>query len=97
MTNDDIIKSIAENEQRSRSNSRRIEELEKNAVLLNKIVTAMEVLASQQKNVAERLEKIDGKVTKIEQAPMKKIYALIGYVLAAFCSAAVGAFFGIKW
>lgn len=93
MTNEDVIKAIAEIEQRSRSNSRRIEELEKNGALLHKMVTALEVLATQQKDVAEQVEKIDAKVTRIEESPMKRIYALIGYIVAALCSAAAGALF----
>ena len=93
MTNEDIIKAIAENTQRSKSNSHRIDDLEKNGELLNKMVTALEVLATQQKNVAEQVDKIDSKVTKLEESPMKKIYTLIGYLVAALCSAAAGAFF----
>ena len=93
MTNDAIVKAIAENTQRSKSNSHRIDDLEKNEELLNKMVTALEVLATQQKNVAEQVDKIDSKVTRLEEAPMKKIYTLIGYLVAALCSAAAGAFF----
>ncbi len=93
MTNDDMIKAIAENTQRSKSNSHRIEELEKNGELLHKMVTALEVLATQQKNVAEQVDKIDSKVTRLEQSPIKKIYAIIGYLVAALCSAAAGAIF----
>lgn len=93
MTNEDIIKAIAENTQRSKSNSHRIDDLEKNEELLNKMVTALEVLATQQKNVAEQVDKIDSKVTKLEESPMKKIYTLIGYLVAALCSAAAGAIF----
>ena len=93
MTNDEIVKAIAENTQRSKSNSHRIDDLEKNEELLNKMVTALEVLATQQKNVAEQVDKIDSKVTRLEEAPMKKIYTLIGFLVAALCSAAAGAFF----
>ena len=93
MTNDEIVKAIAENTQRSKSNSHRIDDLEKNEELLNKMVTALEVLATQQKNVAEQVDKIDSKVTRLEEAPMMKIYTLIGYLVAALCSAAAGAFF----
>lgn len=93
MTNEDMIRAIAENTQRSKSNSHRIDDLEKNGELLNKMVTALEVLATQQKNVAEQVDKIDSKVTRLEEAPMKKIYTLIGYLVAALCSAAAGAFF----
>jgi len=94
LTNDDIVKAIAENEQRSKSNSHRINNLEQNARLLNKMVTALEVLASQQKSVAEQVDKIDGKVTRLEQSPMKKVSTVIGYILAALCSAGVGLLFG---
>lgn len=94
MTNDDIIKAIAENTQRSKSNSHRIDDLEANTVLLNKMVTALEVLATQQKGMSEHLEKIDLKVTRLEQSPMKRLSALIGYVLAALCTAGAGALFG---
>lgn len=93
MTNDDIVKAIAENTQRSKSNSHRIDALEKNEELLNKMVTALEVLATQQQNVAEQVDKIDSKVTRLEESPMKKIYTLIGYLVAALCSAAAGAIF----
>ncbi len=93
MTNDDIIKAIAENTQRSKSNSHRIDDLEKNGELLHKMVTALEVLATQQKSVAEQVEKIDSKVTRLEHSPIKKIYTLVGYIVAALCSAAAGAAF----
>lgn len=93
MTNDDMIRAIAENSQRSKSNSHRIDDLEKNAELLNKMVTALEVLATQQKAVADHVEKIDSKVTRLEESPIKRISALIGYVVAALCSAAAGAMF----
>ena len=93
MSNDDMIKAIAETAQRAKSNSHRIDELEKNGELLHKMVTALEVLATQQKNVAEQVDKIDGKVTRLEQTPLKRIYAVIGYIIAALCSAAAGAIF----
>ena len=88
-----MIRAIAENSQRSKSNSHRIDDLEKNAELLNKMVTALEVLATQQKAVADHVEKIDSKVTRLEESPIKRISALIGYVVAALCSAAAGAMF----
>ncbi len=88
-----MIQAIAENTQRSKSNSHRIDDLEKNAELQNKMVTALEVLATQQKTVADQVEKIDSKVTRLEQSPLKRIYALIGYIVAALCSAAAGAIF----
>ncbi len=93
MTNDEMIMAIAENEQRCKSNSHRIDDLEKNDELLHKMVTALEVLAAQQKSVAEQVDKIDSKVTRLEQSPIRKMYTLIGYLVAALCSAAAGAVF----
>ena len=61
--------------------------------VIHKMVTALEVLATQQKNVAEQVEKIDSKVTRLEESPMRRIYTLIGYIVAALCSACAGAFF----
>ena len=95
LDHEDLVKAVAENEQRSKSNSHRITALEQNTKLLNKMVTALEVLATQQKNVADQVEKIDCKVTKLEQSPMKKISAIIGYILAALCSAGAGMLLGI--
>ena len=99
LNHDDMIRAITENTQRCKSNSRRIDELEKNGELLHKMVTALEVLATQQKGVAEQVDKIDAKVTRLEQSPIKRIYAVLGYVVAALCSAAAGAIFsgGIKF
>ena len=97
MTNDDIVKAIAENTQRCKSNSHRIDDLERETVVLGKMVTALEVLATQQKNMSDQVEKIDTKVTRLEQAPMKKISTVIGYILAAICSAGAGAFFGFHF
>ena len=93
LNNEDMIKAIAENTQRCKSNSHRIDELEKNGELLHKMVTALEVLATQQKGVAEQVDKIDAKVTRLEESPLKRIYAVLGYIVAALCSAAAGAIF----
>lgn len=93
MTNDEIVKAIAENTQRSKSNSHRIDDLEKSGELLHKMVTALEVLATQQKNVADQVEKIATKVTRLEQSPIRRLYTVLGYIVAALCSAAAGAVF----
>jgi hypothetical protein len=94
MTNDDIIKALTENSQRSKSNSHRIDELEKNTDILNKMVSSLKILASNQHNMSVQIEKIDGKVTKLEQAPTKRWQAILGYILASVCSALAGALLG---
>ena len=95
MTNDEIIKLLAETTQRSKSNSHRIDELSQYNETLHKMAAALEVLATNQHNMAEQIDKIDSKVTVLETSPAKKLYALIGYIVAALCSAAAGTFLGI--
>ena len=72
MTNEDIIKELTENTQRSKSNSHRIDELEKNTEILNKMVSSLKILASNQHNMSVLIEKIDGKVTRLEEAAAKR-------------------------
>lgn len=94
MTNDEIVKAIAENTQRSKSNSHRIDELAESCDALNKMATALEVLATKQHGMAEQIDKIDAKVSVIESSPMRRLGKVLGYALAALFSAAAGVFFG---
>jgi hypothetical protein len=95
MTNDEIIKELAENTQRAKSNSHRIDELERNTEILNKMVSSLNVLANNQQNMSVQIEKIDGKVTRLEEAPIKKWQAIFGYIVAALSSAGAAIFLGI--
>ena len=94
MTNDEIIKTLTENAQRSKSNSKRIEDLERNADILNKMVSSLKVLATNQHNMSAQIEKIDSKISKLEEAPLKRWQAITGYVMAAICSAGAGVIIG---
>ena len=94
MTNDDIIKTLTENTQRSKSNSKRIDDLERNAEILNKMVSSLKVLASNQHNMSVQIDKIDSKVSRLEEAPLKRWQAIMGYVLASLCSAGAGVIIG---
>ncbi|MBQ8408993.1 MAG: hypothetical protein IJY39_09035 [Clostridia bacterium] len=94
MTSEEIVKTLAENTQRSKSNSHRIDELSGHFEALNKMATALEVLATKQLGMSEQIDKIEAKVSFLEATPMKRVQTILGYALAALCSAAAGAFFG---
>ena len=96
MDNDEMIKAITENSQRSKSNSHRIDELTESVEALNKMATALEVWATKQNVMAEVVHNINEKVTTLEIRPMNRIYSIIGYVIAALISAVVGAWFGFS-
>ena len=89
-----MIKEIAENTQRSKSNCHRIDELACSVDALNKMALALEVLATKQTAMSDMVDKIEKKVTAIEKSPMKTVRALIGYIVAALCSVGAGAFIG---
>ena len=59
MTNEEMVKALAENTQRSKSNSHRIDELTESYDALHKMATALEVLATKQLGMAEQLDKIE--------------------------------------
>ena len=94
MTREEMIKEIAENTQRSKSNCHRIDELACSVEALNKMALALEVLATKQTAMSDMVDKIEKKVTAIEKSPIKTIRALIGYIVAALCSVGAGAFIG---
>lgn len=90
MTNDEIIQIIVENTQRSKSNSHRIDDLERNAEILNNMVSSLKMLASNQRNMALQIDKIDDKLTRLEEAPTRRWQTVLGYIVASFCSAGIG-------
>ena len=90
MTQEDMIKAMAEVTERAKTNTHRINELAENMEALNKMATALEVLATKQNAMAETVHMIDGKVSAIELRPVKRFGTVLGYLLAAVCTAAAG-------
>ena len=76
-------------EQRSKSNTHRIEKLEETTEAINKLATTMEVMVSKQEQVAETVEKLDSKVSAIEAKPVKRVDGLIDKIIWAVCAAVI--------
>jgi hypothetical protein len=49
----------------------------------------MEVMVSKQEQVAETVEKLDGKVTALEQKPAKRVDSLVDKIIWAICAAVI--------
>ena len=81
-----IVK-LTEIEDRCKSNSHRIDRLEQNSEALNKLASSVEVLATEQKNMYEKINSIDTKVTDLEKIPSSRWNSIIGYTMAALISA----------
>jgi len=76
-------------EERSKSNSHRLDKLEESNEVISRLATSMEVMANKQEQVADTVDKLDGKVTALERKPgfVEKLIwaiaaAIVGFVLA---------------
>ena len=83
-----IVK-LQETEDRSKSNSRRIDKLEKDFEVLNRLASSVEVLATEQKNMYQKIDSIDSKVTELEKVPSSRWNNTIGYIIASAVSAII--------
>lgn len=80
---------LAEAEQHARANTRRIEKLEQQQENLNKLVTAVEVLAAREKGVETDVKEIKTDVKTITQKSGRRWDAMIDRVLYVLIGAAL--------
>lgn len=96
MTNEDLLVKLEAVDQRSRSNTHRIDDLEKDHEALNRLAVAVEVMATKQDVMSESVDRLTGKVEALEAEPGKRwkfvvekaiyfiVAALMGFALARF-------------
>ena len=80
---------LAQVESRAKANSHRIEKLEESTEAIHKLASCMEVLAARQQQVANTVDKLDGKVTALEAKPGKRWEALAEKTLLVLAGAFV--------
>lgn len=76
-------------EERSKSNSHRLDELEDTTKTINRLATSMEVMAEKQTQVADTVVKLDTKVTNLEAKPGKRWDGLVEKCLWAIAAAVI--------
>lgn len=76
-------------EQRSKSNTHRLEKLEESTEAINRLATSMEVMVSKQEQVAQTVDKLDKKVTAMEEKPVKRVDGLVDKLIWAICAAVI--------
>ena len=76
-------------EQRAKSNTHRLERLEESTEAINRLATSMEVMVNKQEQVAETVEKLDSKVTALEEKPIRRVDSLVDKVIWAVCAAMI--------
>lgn len=86
-------------EDRSKSNTHRIDRLEKTTSALNSLATSVAVMANEQKRMGENLEKVTEAIETIEAKPGKRWDSIVEKAILTIVGILVGAalaHFGIK-
>lgn len=98
MTQEEMAVRLVETEARSKSNTHRLDEMDEKVDTLNRLATAVEVMATEQKHQTETMAEIKTdvntlgtKVDAIEKKPAKRwdgmvdklIYGLVGVLAGA--------------
>ena len=81
---------LTEADSRARSNTRRIEQLERGQEMLTHIATSVEVLVSEQRHLREELENLTKKVDVLEQKPGQRWETVVDKALLMAVGALVG-------
>ena len=81
---------LTEVEQRSISNTHRLDKLEESTEAINRLATSMEVMAERQEQVVETVGKLDTKVTALETKPAKRWDELVDKAVWLVASGLIG-------
>lgn len=87
---DGIQAKIVEIDQRSKSNTHRINDLEEDNRALHQLATSVEVLATKQEAIESNVQEIKTDVKALKAVPGSKWEALVKAVLTAIVGALVG-------
>lgn len=90
MTNEEMSVRLVEVEQRSKSNTHRIDKLEQSTAALNELTTAVKVMVTKQDYIAEKVDGLDAKVTVLEGKPGKRWEGLVEKVIMTIIAIVVG-------
>ena len=77
-------------EERAKSNTHRLYKLEESTEAINRLATSMEVMAERHEQVADTVDKLDGKVTALETKPAKRWDGLMDKIILTIAAALVG-------
>ena len=87
---DGIQAKIVEIDQRSKSNTHRINDLEEDNRALHTLATSVEVLATKQETIESNVQEIKTDVKELKAVPGSKWEALVKAVVTAIVGALVG-------
>ena len=77
-------------EDRSKSNTLRLNRLEENTAVLNRLATAVEVMATKQDTMGESGERLETKVDTVASKPGKRWDGLVDKLILTVAAALIG-------
>lgn len=80
---------LIEADQRSKSNTHRIDRLEETTESINRIATSVEAIAIKQDYIGHKVDKLDGKVETLESKPGKRYEQLVTNAIWAVIAAVI--------
>ncbi len=101
MNTDELTEKLVETEQRSRSNSHRLDELTDRVNVLDRLTTAVEVMATEQKHQGATMTEIKTDVTALgqkvdvmEKKPARRWESIVDKVIWAVLAAVIAFLLG---
>lgn len=96
MTQDELIQKLTETEQRSKSNTHRIDELEQDQKALNKLATSVAVMAREQQTIrrdvaksGEDIKAVRKSIEALQAAPGKRWEKVVEKIILVAVGAVV--------
>lgn len=87
------IEKLIETESRSKSNTKRIDNLEKRVEDIHSLTLSVKEMATEVKIMRQDMNKMDNRVITLEQKPSKKLDQIWGYIVAAIIGGGISYIF----
>ena len=90
MTHEELIALTHDNEQRSKSNTHRIDKLEEQQKQLSDLVSAVAVLAERQNQIGDDVNSIKRELKSIAEKPAKRWDGIVDKIISTIIAAIMG-------
>lgn len=94
MEEKELIQRLTEIEQRSKSNTKRLDEHDKKIEDIHDLTYSVKELAVETKNMREDVNKMDNRLNILEEKPAKNWDNLVKTIITRNCNSSFGLFFG---
>ena len=89
MNENDIIKKITENEGRSKSNTHRIDELERRQDNLDKMTQSMEVMTNEMGHIKNDVQETKSDIKELKAKPAKRWDSIVDKIIMTVVGAVI--------